>query len=99
MEANETPTQALAREVREELGVTLTGALRRSFVLPGYPDEFEMRVWIVRRWSGPPANCAPEEHDEIGWFTAKDRTVIAACRFWLPKLDHRGLWLVKMSAP
>jgi 8-oxo-dGTP diphosphatase len=71
IEANETPTQALAREVREEIGVTLSDELgHRSFSLA--TDEFEMRVWIIRGWSGSPVNCAPEEHDEIGWFTAKD---------------------------
>jgi mutator protein MutT len=86
MEANETPTQALAREVREELGVTLTGALgHRSFYRA--TDEFEMRVWIVRGWSGSPANWAPKEHDEIGWFTGKDvlslRLADSGYRSWI----------------
>jgi 8-oxo-dGTP diphosphatase len=46
-----------------------------------------MRVWIVRGWSGSPVNCAPEEHDEIGWFTAKDvlsmRLADSGYRSWI----------------
>ena len=67
VEANETPTDAVVREVQEELGVTLSGSLgRHSFSRS--TEEFELRVWTSRTWSGSPANCAPREHDEIGWF-------------------------------
>ena len=31
-----------------------------------------MRVWTSRGWSGTPANCAPHEHDQIGWFTERE---------------------------
>jgi 8-oxo-dGTP diphosphatase len=70
-EANETPIDAVVREVQEELGVTLSGSLgQHSFFLA--TEEFELRVWTCRTWSGSPANCAPHEHDEIGWFAERE---------------------------
>ena len=27
-----------------------------------------LSAWLVRDWQGMPANVAPEEHDDIGWF-------------------------------
>jgi hypothetical protein len=27
-----------------------------------------LSAWLVRDWHGTPANLAPEEHDDIGWF-------------------------------
>jgi 8-oxo-dGTP diphosphatase len=71
IEANEAPGDALVREIQEELGVTLSGPLgEHSFARA--TEEFEMRVWIAREWSGNPANGAPHEHDEIGWFTERE---------------------------
>jgi 8-oxo-dGTP diphosphatase len=68
IEANETPTGAVVREVQEELGVTLAWSLgRHSFERK--TEEFDMWVWTSRTWSGTPANCAPGEHDEISWFS------------------------------
>lgn len=70
VEANETPTDALIREVQEELGVTLSGSLPRHSVARD-TEEFQLRVWITRTWSGSPTNRAPHEHDAIGWFTER----------------------------
>ena len=71
VEANETPTDAVVREVQEELGVTLSGSLgQHSF--SRFTEEFELRVWTSRTWSGSPANCAPREHDAIGWFAERE---------------------------
>ena len=67
VEQNETTTDALARELREELGVVFSEPLGDP-LFSMVTDEFEMRVWVVRRWDGPPSNCAPEEHDEVTWF-------------------------------
>jgi 8-oxo-dGTP diphosphatase len=70
VEANETPREAVLREVQEELGVRLSGPLdRHSFSRT--TEEFELRAWTARTWSGSPTNCAPHEHDEIGWFTER----------------------------
>jgi 8-oxo-dGTP diphosphatase len=86
IEANEAPGDALVREIQEELGVTLSGPLGgHSFSRA--TEEFEMRVWTSHGWSGTPANCAPHEHDEIGWFTEREvhslRLADDAYRSWI----------------
>jgi 8-oxo-dGTP diphosphatase len=86
VEANETPPDAVVREVHEELGITLPGLLG-PHVFYRSTEEFELRVWTSRRWSGSPANCAPHEHDEIGWFAEREvrslRLADAAYRSWI----------------
>lgn len=43
--------------------------LAGGHVAPGEaPVETLRRECRVRRWSGEPANLAPAEHQEIGWF-------------------------------
>lgn len=86
VEANESPLQALDRELREELGVTLSESPgRHSF--SRVTEDFDMRVWTCRRWSGSPRNCAPHEHDEIGWFTEQEagslRIADSVYRHWI----------------
>ena len=29
----------------------------------------EMHAFLVTSWEGEPANCAPDEHDDLRWFT------------------------------
>jgi 8-oxo-dGTP diphosphatase len=67
---SETPEAALVRELEEELGITLqrppgpaTGRLQG-------PD-FDMLLWVMASWHGTPENRSPEEHDELGWFSAE----------------------------
>jgi 8-oxo-dGTP diphosphatase len=71
VEAGESPARALVRELREELGVTITE--------PSGPEvarlvtaTFDMRVWLVEAWTGDLANTAPAEHDRIDWFEASE---------------------------
>jgi 8-oxo-dGTP diphosphatase len=67
VEAGESLARALVREVREELGVSIaepSGPELARFVTAA----IDMRVWLVRAWSGDLGNAAPAEHDEIGWF-------------------------------
>jgi 8-oxo-dGTP diphosphatase len=67
VEAGESPARALVREVHEELGVSIaepSGPELARFVTAA----FDMRVWLVRAWSGDLGNGAPAEHDKIGWF-------------------------------
>jgi 8-oxo-dGTP pyrophosphatase MutT (NUDIX family) len=69
VEPGELPGAALARELREELGIGIAA--------PSGPplrevrtDTLVMRIWLVEEWTGSPVNAAPEEHDAIGWFAA-----------------------------
>ncbi|RSM44798.1 acetyltransferase [Actinoplanes sp. ATCC 53533] len=69
VEPGELPGAALARELREELGVEIaapTGPPLREV----RGDTFDMRIWLIEAWVGSPANVAPDEHDAIAWFTA-----------------------------
>ena len=62
---------ALARELREELGVQVatgsTAHLCRVTVRPA-GEPVLLSAWLVRDWTGVPTNAAPEEHDDIRWF-------------------------------
>jgi 8-oxo-dGTP diphosphatase len=69
VEPGETPQAAVARELREELGIDVpvpAGPPLREVL----GDTFFMQIWLFDEWTGSPVNAAPEEHDAIAWFTA-----------------------------
>lgn len=80
VEAGETETDALARELHEELGVRISpdsvswlGELRA-----GTPaDPVQLTGWVVNGWSDEPRNLDPDEHDDIGWFGVEGLPVLA----------------------
>lgn len=65
-ESGETAREAMDRECREELGITVTRA-ECVPVTTGDPDV-DLTVFVIDAWHGEPGNLAPEEHDDIGWF-------------------------------
>jgi 8-oxo-dGTP diphosphatase len=70
VEHGESDPVALARELCEELGVTVAPATIAA-TLPEVriiDHEVDMRVWVVHDWSGDAVNAAPEEHDAVDWF-------------------------------
>ena len=66
VEAGETAGQALARELTEELGITVTQPSNRPAVVIE-TDAFRMQVWLIESWAGTPANVEPDEHDDLMW--------------------------------
>jgi 8-oxo-dGTP diphosphatase len=71
IEAGESELAALTRELHEELGVQIaTGSASHLCRVTAGPAEEPalLSAWLVRDWQGTPANVAPEEHDDIGWF-------------------------------
>ena len=71
VEAGESELAALTRELHEEIGVRIaTGSASHLCRLTAGPAEEPalFSAWLVRDWQGTPANVAPEEHDDIGWF-------------------------------
>lgn len=67
VERGETPEQAVVRECREELGVDP----HKPVAVPMSFDDptLQMHAFLVTRWDGEPANLAPDEHDDLRWFT------------------------------
>jgi 8-oxo-dGTP diphosphatase len=66
VEPGELPGAALARELREELGIDIA-APSGPPVHVVHADTFDMQIWLIEAWTGSPANVAPDEHDAIAW--------------------------------
>jgi 8-oxo-dGTP diphosphatase len=67
VETNETPEQAIVRELREELGIEPCETCLQpfAFVSHAYPDfHLVMPLFVCRRWDG---FVAPQEGQEIAW--------------------------------
>jgi 8-oxo-dGTP diphosphatase len=67
VEPEELPAAALARELREELGISIP-APKAAPMWEVRTDTFDMQIWLIEAWMGSPANIAPDEHDAIAWF-------------------------------
>lgn len=75
VEAGESDLAALARELEEELGIQVareSAALLCQVTVETGSDPIDVTVWLVGEWRGTPANLAPEEHLDIGWFGPSD---------------------------
>jgi 8-oxo-dGTP diphosphatase len=69
VERGEIPTDALARELREELAVEFLPPFGSPFQqLIDTAAGVEMTIWLIN-YSGPIVNGAPDEHDELRWMS------------------------------
>ena len=88
IEPGESAEEAVRRECREEIAVEIL-ALRRVEVDVG-DETLRAHVYVVSRWRGQPVNAAPDEHDELGWFTVDRlhdlRLAHPTYSTWLPSL-------------
>jgi 8-oxo-dGTP pyrophosphatase MutT (NUDIX family) len=78
--AGESELDALTRELHEELGVQIARrSVSRLCRLTAGPADVPalLSAWLVRDWQGTPANVAPEEHDDIGWFGLEELPPLA----------------------
>lgn len=88
---DETAREALARELVEELGVSLP-------VPSSEPDELlefdggavRVAVWFLR-YGGPVDNRAADEHDDIRWMTVDEAAEVKLADRIYPQLIGRAL--------
>lgn len=95
LEPGETAKQALVRELKEELRITLQEADLTTFgtfyaPAAGQESKFlQMDVFVVERWQGEPT--ASSEVEEIKWVTLKTASDINIASIFqheiLPKLE------------
>jgi 8-oxo-dGTP diphosphatase len=90
VEAGEAPHAALARELREELGVEIEVLDAEPIIRVIDADAgLDLTVWVCTSWRGVIDNLQPEEHDEIGWFTRSELAGLAmADPGYLPVIEH-----------
>ena len=69
IEPDENASTALARELREELGIKVADPPASPFVtMDDAALDLRLRVWVIDAWHGRVTNCALDEHDQLGWF-------------------------------
>lgn len=69
---DESPADALARELREELGIEISRLPSEPFATFRDGSEMRVQVWVIDRWVGHVSNRAPDEHDDIAWLLASE---------------------------
>ena len=70
VEAGETAVEALARELKEELGILVGDPCCELARVA--ETGVDLRIWLVQQWDGDPTNLSPVEHDDLGWFSASE---------------------------
>lgn len=88
IELGETAADAIRRECREELTIAIREP--RPIEIPFSAEDANLHGFLVTRWDGTPMNAAPDEHDDLAWFTVADlpslRLADSTYVTWLPRL-------------
>ncbi len=95
VEEGESPSDALVRELREELGVVAQVSGEPALRVERQPSDVDglvLDLWVIDHWRGEPTNLAPEEHDDLHW-------MMGGCLDHLP-LTHQeyGMLLRDLTA-
>ena len=74
VEPGESASAALRRELREEIGVEVevSGVPRLHIEESAADGGLDLRLWVLTTGAGNPRNLAPEEHDDLRWFTHEE---------------------------
>jgi 8-oxo-dGTP diphosphatase len=97
IEPTESPAGALARELHEELGITVEPPAGPAFAVVEAAD-FDMQIWLVTEWVGNVRNAAPLEHDDLVWYAAADLSGLALAHASYQALIPRALDTVHRPA-
>ena len=87
---HEAPTEALTRELWEELGIRVAPPQVEPFAHVKGTD-FRMDVWLIDEWAGQPSNRAPVEHDALAWVNAAETSGLELSDPRLPALIEAAL--------
>jgi 8-oxo-dGTP diphosphatase len=70
VEDGETLTEALIREVREEIGIILEpSGIKLVHVMHRKHDDIRVDYFFTaEKYSGIPKNCEPDKCDDLSWF-------------------------------
>ena len=71
IDGEESPEDALRREAMEELGI-VTESCHPLGAIHDPVEPAEVMVFAVTGWKGEPVNAAPDEHTDIGWYSADE---------------------------
>ncbi len=69
---NESPVQAIVRELAEEIGIAISCEnveLGTIFYFQGSTRECVAFVFKITAWEGEPYNKEPQKHDHCAWFS------------------------------
>lgn len=69
IEPGESAEAAVIRECLEEIGVRIRDP--RPVPVAFSDPRLEIHTFLVHDWDGEPVNAQPDEHDELGWFSAE----------------------------
>lgn len=75
VEPGERAEDAARRECQEELGIDVIEAER--FPIACSDPKLRKHAFLATRWTGSPHNVAPDEHDDLGWFSADELPSLA----------------------
>ena len=92
IEAGETPRDALARELREELGVDVHGAQPLGLFAYAYPDRnVEIDLWLVTQFSGEPLGL---DGQTLRWVTPQQLSTCDLLEADQPMIEPLRQWLL-----
>jgi len=67
VEIGESPQEAVIRECIEELGVRVHDPMPIPMAFNDL--TLDVHAFLVTHWAGEPGNTAPDEHDDLRWFS------------------------------